>query len=556
MPPLPRWASPAALALVLAVGLGPGLRGAFIWDDPYLLQGPLGSFGQAISSDFWHPTQVSGMYRPVVSAYFWLGRQAFGGPLGFHLGNFALHFAVSLLAVRWLTRRLGGSPSAQWTALLAVAILAAHPTRPESVTIVSGSTDVLMAVFLLLAAEALAQARWWWAAGPMLALAFLSKETALVGVGLLAADAFFLPRPVPERPRVTLGKLAVAVPFVGGAWALHQLLVPIQASAIGTLGQAAFRAIYSVGAYARIVVLPWPSSSYSIPETAQGFELNALILAAGLAILGLAAAVLAGAVRHAALRPVAADVCWVLLPLAPVSNFIPLDYRGFVCERLVYVPLLGVASLLARGLSLLLERSASRRRAGVAASLALTAAFAGLSAVRATTLLDDESRLRHELALAPHDSYLLKEVGRRAGAQARHPRRIGGLRGEPPIQLPLLAHPADRPRLGEPQGRHDPRLGRGHAGQARHLPRCARLGPREHGRRSGDRRHEASPPNRRPDAGARRRRRHRAGDEEQPPSTARRPAEGAALSYCCFSSFSARWRTRRLMAPMRLPTSL
>ena len=79
---------------------------------------------------------------------FFLDVQAWGlHPLGFHLTNVLAHAAVTLavLAVARLT--LDGEPAAAICAL----VFALHPLHTESVSFVSGRTDVIATLFFLLA---------------------------------------------------------------------------------------------------------------------------------------------------------------------------------------------------------------------------------------------------------------------------------------------------------------------------------------------------------------------------------------------------------------------
>ena len=146
----------ATVAVLLAtlLGFARTLAYDFVWDDALLIQRSqrLQDWTQLpalLSSHFWSEVhEGSHYYRPLVSMSFSLDVQTWGfNPMGFHLTNLLAHLATAL-AVLALARRLTGSVLAAAVAGIAFAL---HPIHTESVTFISGRTDVLATLFFLLA---------------------------------------------------------------------------------------------------------------------------------------------------------------------------------------------------------------------------------------------------------------------------------------------------------------------------------------------------------------------------------------------------------------------
>ncbi|MBM3315010.1 hypothetical protein FJY71_04105, partial [candidate division WOR-3 bacterium] len=163
--------------VLLAVGLAgtvylPTLRYDFVWDDIALvvenpdlkLASPLPLFGRSfMQHQSRQELRPDKYYRPLVVASLWFDARVWGPrPFGFHLTNLVLNTAAALLAVLLLLRLF---PGRFWPPLLAGLGFALHPAHVESVTFVSGRTDILAAVFVLSALLLLLSWRdrpaWW-----------------------------------------------------------------------------------------------------------------------------------------------------------------------------------------------------------------------------------------------------------------------------------------------------------------------------------------------------------------------------------------------------------
>lgn len=402
--PLPR--DVAALLTVALVTFALCLAGGFVWDDRNLIEfNPLldGAAGlpRLLGGDFWPDSFELGgsvtrrYYRPWVSlSYFTVAQVAGRAPWAFHLVNLALHLACVALCHRWLLRRVAG-PHARGAALVGAAVFALHPSRVEPVAWISGCTDLWLTLWCLVAVEAFDRGtrRGTAVAGVAAALAMFSKETAVVLPALLAADAWL--RASPERPaREGLRRAAWVALGVGAAALVHQWRVPVVAVASPT--GAASRVLSTLGCYVAHVAWPWPQSAL-FGRVAEGEAPPAWWALVGALTVG-AFAVVAGWARRE--RGWLADALWLALPLAPVLNLTPLGLDVLAADRFLYLPMLGVAALVARTLS------GARERAVLLLAGAVTVAWAVTSA-RGVERWERETTLwAHELSLRPADAWV------------------------------------------------------------------------------------------------------------------------------------------------------
>lgn len=142
----------------VAIAFSGSLRGDFVYDDRRqivanpLIQNP-DLYARAITSDVWAfkgdgTIAASNYWRPVFTAWCILNFLLFGlDPFGWHFANLLLHASVCIVAYL-LLRRWDVS---QKIALAITLIFAVHPVHTESVAWISGSPDILLSLFLLLA---------------------------------------------------------------------------------------------------------------------------------------------------------------------------------------------------------------------------------------------------------------------------------------------------------------------------------------------------------------------------------------------------------------------
>lgn len=169
----------------------------FVWDDHVLVeQNPLAhslkDSWRVFANDFFAHSltlrTAGGYFRPFITLSFavdwWWGG---GGPVAFHLSNLFLHLLVCA-TVFALARQLGAQVGA---AAVASALFGTMPRLTESVTWVSGRTDVWAAAWVLAAllVDSRGPQRWWTdvSVATLLTLGLFSKEVALAGFAVVAA---------------------------------------------------------------------------------------------------------------------------------------------------------------------------------------------------------------------------------------------------------------------------------------------------------------------------------------------------------------------------------
>ena len=369
------------LLLLAVVGLtfAPSLRGGFVWDDVWLVQHDpdirdVRSLPRIFARSFFDvPLMTPGeleeraniQYRPLVTLSFLVDHQIFGpGPFGFHLTNLLLHLGLTLV-VLWMARAVVGSGAG-----LAVALLfAVHPSRAEAVSWISGRTELLMSLFVLIALAAFVRClrstrrRWiWLGLGWLLFVAaLLSKESAVVLAALVPLADWLLVQPgQPLRVHRFRGRvlwchaplLLAAGAFVAARY-LWQSGHLLDAGPTG-ISEWGLDVLQTLGHYAVLLVAPyWPSAQIGAFRTSVDWTMASVGLAS--------VVVVAGGVYLAAGRRAWTCLFAILggvVALAPVANVVPLRLSVLAAERFLYLPLLGPALLV----GLWLRRLEARRR--------------------------------------------------------------------------------------------------------------------------------------------------------------------------------------------------
>ncbi len=370
-PPDPPPATPgrravsALVALVAVAAYAATLGYDLVWDDTLLIQQSWRlhhwhALPSLLTSHFWSEVgEVSHYYRPLITLTFFLDVQIWGlHPLGFHLTNVLAHAAVTLAVLAVARRTLDGEPAAAICAL----VFALHPLHTESVSFVSGRTDVIATLFFLLALLAYdrgrARARWGsiaWSLGAYL-LALLAKEVAItLPIVLMLWDRLV------RRDLRDGGAAWRVAPRYAAYGAVTALYLGLRLFALGGLepggdawGPVLTRALTTVrlvASYTWITIIPYPTSPYYAiaPETVPPGLLW------WLAATGLVAAL--GATGWAVRRAPAAGfgALWFWITLAPsiAVNLLPLP-SAIMAERFLYLPTVGFSLVLGWGAARLL----------------------------------------------------------------------------------------------------------------------------------------------------------------------------------------------------------
>ncbi len=291
----------------------------------------------------------SHFYRPLVWLLLWGQWQLFGfDASAFHRVSLALHVINAALA-GWLAYRIVRSrtsiaPVVGFTATMLVTAL--HPAPFEAVVWVSAQSELLAALFLLLTLHC------WWSAGlsdewslsrlswsvvaaVLLALALLTKESAIIGLPLIVLLEWEAARMT--RRRVALMPLILPI-LVTAVYLTTALDVAsrnylVRESGYGVGAQLVLNPLRSLG----LIVAPLPGAEY-------GRAAWLPIAGAGVALAGVMALAIVWRYGKGA-ASLLAGVLALIITLAPTAPF-----ASAPDSRYLYLPVMVVA-LIAGGWS-------------------------------------------------------------------------------------------------------------------------------------------------------------------------------------------------------------
>jgi tetratricopeptide (TPR) repeat protein len=353
------------LAIITFAVFANTLSGGFVYDDNrQILLNPLIQdpklFGEAITSDVWAfkgdgTLAASNYWRPTFTAWSIVNFALFGAnPFGWHLLNVLLHLAAVLLAYVFI-RQLGIDAFA---AFAVAALFSIHPVHSESVAWISGSPDILLALFLIASWSLLIR----WRKGKrqidliasivLYLLALGSKETAIFAIPVYFVLLYF--GPSDERrsawSQTSIFAACAGAYFVGRYFVLGAISHPV-VEATGIV--PAIKSVPMVAAfYLRQIVAPYEiGENYWLrPGESIGFSNFivpiAVVLIAGVIIWKLA-------IRSHAATVGASIFAATLLPALNISMF---PSEQIVHDRYLYLPLLGFLIVAAAGIGLVNER--------------------------------------------------------------------------------------------------------------------------------------------------------------------------------------------------------
>ncbi|MCK5833738.1 tetratricopeptide repeat protein [bacterium] len=366
-----RFALIGLLVLTALVYLN-GLYGDFVWDDIFLIKENPTLFqndptiffkGQFFPSHKWN---TSSYYRPIVSFSYWLNYKFFGiSPFYFHVINLLLHLLCVFLFYYLLRRhfRLLKFGSA-W---LATAIFALHPYHVESITFISGRTDLLATLFFLLALIHYFDYRRYNRVLPLylslcsFALGLLSKELIIIFVPVILLWEIL----INEKTKLKDALISIS-PFI----VITVLYLPIRALILGkisgynaiNLTQLDFpvRLFYApvfLCNYFSMLFFPFKFNAYRREQClsicGDGIQFNFTVIVSYLIILILVFFFVLFIIKKR--KDLAFWLSTIFIGLALVVNIISLSAAP-LSERFLYLPSLGFAYIVASIVTKLSDR--------------------------------------------------------------------------------------------------------------------------------------------------------------------------------------------------------
>ncbi len=335
-------------------------------------------------------------------------------PGGFLLTNLLLHALASALLFLALAKLTGELPCSAFTA----AVFAVHPLHVESVAWVSARKDVLSGLFFMLALLAYpttVRRRIAWGARAALfaclALGLLAKPMLVtLPFVLLLLDGWPLGRLTGPRGgldgRRVLSAMGEKLPLFGLA-ALSCLLTLRAQSAGGTvvsLERVAFSDRVANALVAYLVYLRkfvWPSDlAVFYPHSGAELAVWKPLLAAAL-LLGVTWLALRAGLRRGYL---AVGWLWFLGMLVPTLGLVQVGSQA-LADRYMYLPLAGLALVLAWGAADAVGTRGRRSALLVGAALLVVAGLSGVTRAQLRHWRDSESLFAHALEVT-HENHI------------------------------------------------------------------------------------------------------------------------------------------------------
>ena len=376
----------AGLLVALAAGLAyaPTLGHDFAFDEYFLVLEDttlhsLRNLPAFFTRPFWPGQTGLIYYRPLITALYALDYSlGHGRPWPFHLTNLLGHVLASLLAWQ-LARKLFPR-----IATISALFFALHPVHTETVSWISGRTDLFAALFVFLAWILALEPGSPFRVKPLLALpvfflALLAKEVAVVFPVLLFLGDRLQSRRLDFNRLLYFGLLAA--PLLAYFYLRHQVLaIPGPAPAANFFADHSwtFRIFTMSGVawtYLRLLCFPYPLRlDYYYDQFFKGGVGTGIGIAAVAGLVLLAVGAAAGWKR----RPgVAFDFLGLTITLLPMSHLI--TFPTLMAERFLYLPSFFTCLFLARAVDLTRARS-PRWAVGLAGLAALE--LLGLTAGR------------------------------------------------------------------------------------------------------------------------------------------------------------------------------
>jgi hypothetical protein len=376
------------------------LANRWAWDDvPIIYYNPLihapGAVWRAFVSPYW-PAQMGGaMYRPLPIATYAIDWHV-GSVVWFHALNLLWHAAASV-AVAALAYRLAGERAA-WVAGL---VFAVHPVHVEAVANIVGRSEIMAALFALLAVYAALVTDSPLASLAALAGGLASKENAAVVPGLIVLGWILgLYRPTRRRMAVYAASWAVLAVIYGLVrWSVLHEFARIKNMAAVFVGASPFdvrlTATAELADFARLLVFPLTLRvDYSPAERTLVTSVLDPRFLIGFACLVFWALLVWFTWRRG--RTVEAfGLGWIGIALSPVANLI-FPAGVLVAERTLYLPSVGLALAVGSWL----PRAAPQRWPLVVGVLVVLGG--ARTALRVPVWRDDHSVVLSEFEDSPH----------------------------------------------------------------------------------------------------------------------------------------------------------
>ena len=388
---------------------------SFVYDDTsQIVQNPTirswSYLSQYFTQHVWGYSNVwTSLYRPVFLINLRVCDAIFGlEPSGWHAYALFVHLVNVCLVFLVIRKLLRNYADNNRIALITAALFAVHPVQLETVAWISGMTDAIMTVPLLLGLWGYLEWRdrqrptWLAFCAFCFALALLTKESGAVLLLLIFAYELTLGRVSSNRlrkPSLRLGLAilgAVALAYFVVRWIVLHSPIGRAAAPISTTA-AIFTIPGLVLRYLRMLVAPYGMSAFFPSDYVTTLSFTRFILPF-VAILLIFFALDMWS-RRAKSPEVGFASLWMFLGMLPVLNLRMMQADDFVHIRFLYIPSIGFSLLVALAIRQLLQVP----RLQLAASFAIVAIFASASFGQINYWRDNQSLYQRGIAIAPNN---------------------------------------------------------------------------------------------------------------------------------------------------------
>ncbi|MGD9014812.1 MAG: tetratricopeptide repeat protein [Candidatus Omnitrophota bacterium] len=345
--------TPISIILISILGLAVyanSLNGKFVWDDQYLVEENTDirswsnipklltqdiAAGAGEQFDFYRPFQT---FTYMIDYSIWKLDVR-----GYHLSNILFHI-LAALSIFWLVNLLFDDRS---LSLLSSIFFVVHPVHTEAVSYISGRSDPLSVLFLLLCLVFyikylnLGSGAWLIFAILSYILAVLSRENALILPLLLLLYHYSFRKKLKILPLLSI--IAITLFYSILRFTILRALLP-QIDTPYTLAQRIPGFFVAIATYLRLLVMP---VNLHMEYVGRLFNLLEPKVLMGILILFFLLIYMLR-VRNTR-RLEFFCISWFLLTLLPVSNLYPIN--AYMAEHWLYLPSIGFFILLAKGLS-------------------------------------------------------------------------------------------------------------------------------------------------------------------------------------------------------------
>ncbi|MFC1657929.1 tetratricopeptide repeat protein [Candidatus Omnitrophota bacterium] len=352
----------ACVILIIILGFavyGNSLNGKFVWDDDHLIRDNLyikswAHINKIFTKDIGAATAVQyNSYRPLQMFTCLIDYSLWKLDVrGYHLSNTLFHIFATLALFWFVTILFDSLPLALFTSLFFLI----HPVHTEAVAYISGRSDPLALLFMLLCLifyiKGLRERRAGFYLVALLSyvLALLSRENSLVLPALLLLYHYSFKKKI--RIWQFLPILSAGLIYIGLRVTVFKSIMP-DISICNSVFERIPGFFVAITNYIRLLFLPlnlhmeYGHRSFSFTDPGAVLGVIILLLLVSYAFK-----------KRNTDQLVSFSILWFFITLLPVSNLYPLN--AYMAEHWLYLPSIGFFLLLARGLSYAYRRKVLR----------------------------------------------------------------------------------------------------------------------------------------------------------------------------------------------------